>query len=75
MTPRQCVDEIVAELRRWIGRDAQLQDDVTLVVVDVGARARWRARGSGLEREPLVAERQAVGSQPDVDAIVNRSAI
>ncbi len=37
VTPDQFVDEIVAELRRWVGRDTPLQDDVTLVVVDVGA--------------------------------------
>jgi len=34
-TPEQFVDEIVADLRRWVGADRQLQDDVTIVVVDV----------------------------------------
>jgi sigma-B regulation protein RsbU (phosphoserine phosphatase) len=31
-------DRLVEELRRWIGPDAPLHDDVTLVVVDVSAR-------------------------------------
>jgi sigma-B regulation protein RsbU (phosphoserine phosphatase) len=35
-TPEQFADQLVAELLRWIGPDAQLQDDVTVVVVDVG---------------------------------------
>ncbi len=34
-TPEQFVDQIVAELRRWVGPDTHLQDDVTVVVVDV----------------------------------------
>jgi phosphoserine phosphatase RsbU/P len=34
-TPEQFVDCIVAELRRWVGSDRHLQDDVTVVVVDV----------------------------------------
>jgi hypothetical protein len=34
-TPGQLVDDIVAELRRWVGSDRHLQDDVTVVVVDV----------------------------------------
>jgi sigma-B regulation protein RsbU (phosphoserine phosphatase) len=34
-TPAQFVDQIVAELRRWVGPDTHLQDDVTVVVVDV----------------------------------------
>ncbi len=38
ITPEQCVEEIVAEVRRWVGSDTQLQDDVTLVVTDVGER-------------------------------------
>jgi sigma-B regulation protein RsbU (phosphoserine phosphatase) len=37
VTPEQFVDQIVADLRRWVGADKQLQDDVTMVVVDVGA--------------------------------------
>lgn len=38
ITPEQCVEEIVAEVRRWVGSDTPLQDDVTLVVIDVGER-------------------------------------
>jgi serine phosphatase RsbU (regulator of sigma subunit) len=34
-TPGQFVDDIVAELRGWVGSDRHLQDDVTVVVVDV----------------------------------------
>ena len=34
-TPEQFADQIVAELRRWVGPGADLQDDVTVVVVDV----------------------------------------
>lgn len=34
-TPEQFVDQIVAELGRWVGPDKHLQDDVTVVVVDV----------------------------------------
>ncbi len=33
--PRPFADRIVAELRRWVGPGADLQDDVTVVVVDV----------------------------------------
>lgn len=33
--PEQFVDHIVAELQRWTGPDTPLQDDVTVVVVDV----------------------------------------
>jgi sigma-B regulation protein RsbU (phosphoserine phosphatase) len=36
VTPQQFVDQLVAELRRWAGPDTHLQDDVTLIVVDVG---------------------------------------
>ena len=36
ITPEQFVDGIVADLRRWVGPDTRLQDDVTIVVVDVG---------------------------------------
>ena len=35
LTPEQFVDQIVAELRRWVGPDTPLQDDVTVVAVDV----------------------------------------
>jgi serine phosphatase RsbU (regulator of sigma subunit) len=35
-TPEQLIDEIVASLRRWVGSQTHLQDDVTIVVVDVG---------------------------------------
>jgi sigma-B regulation protein RsbU (phosphoserine phosphatase) len=35
LTPEPFVDQIVAELRRWVGPDSPLQDDVTVVVVDV----------------------------------------
>ena len=42
VTPDQFVDEIVAEVHRWVGLDTQLQDDVTLVVVDVCARTTER---------------------------------
>lgn len=33
--PEQFISRIVAELQRWIGPDKPLQDDVTVVVVDV----------------------------------------
>ena len=36
LDPGQLVDQLVAELRRWIGFGRDLQDDVTVVVVDVG---------------------------------------
>ena len=35
VTPEQFIVQIVADVRRWIGADKQLQDDVTIVVVDV----------------------------------------
>ncbi len=35
-TPERFVDQIVAGLRRWVGPGNHLQDDVTVVVVDVG---------------------------------------
>jgi sigma-B regulation protein RsbU (phosphoserine phosphatase) len=38
-TPGQFVDEMIAELRRWVGPDAPLQDDVTLVVIDISDSA------------------------------------
>jgi len=50
VTPEQFVDELVAELRRWVGQDTPLQDDVTLVVVDVGERMnRGQSAGQKLE--------------------------
>ena len=36
ITPEQFVEQIVADLRRWVGPDTRLQDDVTIVVIDVG---------------------------------------
>jgi sigma-B regulation protein RsbU (phosphoserine phosphatase) len=42
VTPDQLVDEIVGEVHRWVGLDTQLQDDMTLVVVDVCARTTER---------------------------------
>jgi sigma-B regulation protein RsbU (phosphoserine phosphatase) len=39
-TPQQFVDEMIAELRQWTGPETPLQDDVTLVVIDVGDTAR-----------------------------------
>jgi sigma-B regulation protein RsbU (phosphoserine phosphatase) len=41
-TPEQFVDQIIGELRSWVGRDARLQDDVTIVVVDVVREAAHR---------------------------------
>ena len=38
VTPEQFVGELVDELRVWVGSTTSLQDDVTLVVVDVGER-------------------------------------
>ncbi|HEX4954042.1 MAG TPA: PP2C family protein-serine/threonine phosphatase [Thermoanaerobaculia bacterium] len=35
-TPERLVEQILADLRRWVGPDAEFQDDVTIVVVDVG---------------------------------------
>jgi len=35
-TPGQFVDQLLAELRRWIAPETQFQDDVTIVVLDVG---------------------------------------
>jgi sigma-B regulation protein RsbU (phosphoserine phosphatase) len=35
-TPEQFVDQLLAELQRWVGPDTHLQDDVTVVVLDVG---------------------------------------
>jgi sigma-B regulation protein RsbU (phosphoserine phosphatase) len=37
ITCEQFVDQMVAYLRRWVGAGRQLQDDVTIVVADVGA--------------------------------------
>jgi len=39
-TPEQFADQIVAELRRWVGPDTHLQDDVTVVVVDIAGWPR-----------------------------------
>ncbi len=50
VTPEQFVDELVDELRLWVGLDTPLQDDVTLVVVDVGERMNM-GQGAGLELE------------------------
>ena len=36
VTPEQFVGELVDELRGWVGPATPLQDDVTLIVVDVG---------------------------------------
>lgn len=38
-TPGQLVEALVGDLRRWVGPTASLQDDVTLVVVDLRHRA------------------------------------
>jgi sigma-B regulation protein RsbU (phosphoserine phosphatase) len=56
--PAVFVDQMVAEMRRWMGPETALQDDVTLVVVDVGSRVQNQryarnacstgARGEGL---------------------------
>lgn len=45
--PGPFVDRIVAEVRRWIGPDTPLQDDVTIVVVDVADPARREGAGPG----------------------------
>lgn len=42
VTPEQFVGQIVAEVRHWAGPDTQLQDDVTVVVVDVSERMTER---------------------------------
>jgi hypothetical protein len=34
--PGALIDRVVAELRSWIGPGACLQDDLTIVVVDIG---------------------------------------
>jgi phosphoserine phosphatase RsbU/P len=36
LAPGPFLDRLVQELRAWIGRPAELQDDVTVVVVDLG---------------------------------------
>jgi sigma-B regulation protein RsbU (phosphoserine phosphatase) len=36
LTPEQLIDQIVADLRYWVGPGTQLQDDLTIVVVDIG---------------------------------------
>ena len=53
-TPAHFIDQIVAELRRWVGPGTPLQDDVTVVVVDVGER---RAEREGLPTVSGLAER------------------
>jgi sigma-B regulation protein RsbU (phosphoserine phosphatase) len=48
-TPGQFVEQLFWELRRWIGLDTPLQDDVTVVVLDVGedaVRGRPESEGS-----------------------------
>ena len=39
-TPEEFVEQIVAEVQRWVGPGAELQDDVTIVVVDVAREPR-----------------------------------
>ena len=34
-TPQQFVDKMISELRQWVGPETPLQDDVTLVMIDV----------------------------------------
>jgi sigma-B regulation protein RsbU (phosphoserine phosphatase) len=34
--PRQFIEDLLRELRAWTGPAAELQDDVTVVVVDIG---------------------------------------
>lgn len=39
LTPTQLIDQIVVDLQRWIDSEAEFQDDVTVVVIDVGRTA------------------------------------
>lgn len=38
VTPGELVEKLIDELRRWTGPDASLQDDVTVVVVDISEK-------------------------------------
>lgn len=47
LAPAQFIDRVVADLRSWVGSGTCLQDDVTILVVDVGkAQAPGRRRRS-----------------------------
>ncbi len=35
MTPERLIDHVMSELRRWVGPERPIQDDVTMVVIDV----------------------------------------
>jgi hypothetical protein len=64
--PQEFIEQLLRELRAWTGPDAELQDDVTVVVVDVGPpetaeamlgggaceRADGALKGPVLAREP-----------------------
>lgn len=39
VAPGQFIEHVIADVRRWVGPRSDLQDDVTIVVIDVGKRA------------------------------------